>query len=122
MTKVTPTINIMKSILTGSYAYGKPTRESDVDIVILCDKETAEILNDQLRPDSYFGRGNTHPSVDNSVRQGRINLIIETQEKAFNVWVDGTERLMAQKPIKHKNVAIKLFALLRKKAGVYQSV
>lgn len=120
MPKVTPTINIMKSILTGSYVYGKPTRESDVDIVILCDKETAEILNDQLRPDSYFGRGNNHPSVDNSVRQGRINLIIETQEKAFNCWVEGTEQLVAKKPVK-RDEAVKLFTKLRKKAGVYLS-
>lgn len=105
----------MKALLTGSHAYGEPNKKSDVDIVVLCNRETAILLNNLLRPDSYFHM--SHPSVDNSIRQGKINLIIEHEKKAFDVWVDGIEQLKARKPVT-RDEAVETFKKLRKERGV----
>lgn len=68
-------------LLTGSHVYGSPRTNSDVDLVVLVDEETAKKLED------LSDRG-TYP-----VKFGNLNLILVTDERSFEVWKEGTEHL-----------------------------
>lgn len=68
-------------LLTGSHVYGSPRIDSDVDLVVLVDEETAKKLED------LSDRG-TYP-----VKFGNLNLILVTDERSFKVWKEGTEYL-----------------------------
>ena len=68
-------------LLTGSRVYGSPRIDSDVDLVVLVDKETAKKLED-------LSDGGTYP-----VKFGTLNLILVTDERSFEVWKEGTEHL-----------------------------
>lgn len=62
------------SFLTGSYAYGTPKPESDIDLVVLVTAtEAAKLAGIQIQEDAvlsdYYGRTKTH-----SLRFGKLNL------------------------------------------------
>lgn len=80
----------MKSFITGSHAYGQPTSESDIDLVIYVDNNT----KDRLITLSDNGKM--------PCRFGTLNLIFATTEEEYATWLLGKISCIAQKPIKGK--------------------
>lgn len=75
----------MKAFITGSRAYGKPTEESDLDLVILCTVGTELQLRrfaDQL-------------DDSRAIRFGKLNIITCTDDKQYSLWKYCTEYLLA---------------------------
>jgi predicted nucleotidyltransferase len=100
----------MRAFITGSHAYGRPTEKSDVDLVILVSKKTANALRSLCELD----RG---PAC----RFGDLNLILCTTEVEFAVWELGTQRLKMEteesRPI-DKHEAKEKFNELRRLVGI----
>ena len=94
----------MYSFITGSWAYGEPRPDSDIDLVIMCGTLEADILRSASEDDA-------------SVRYGNLNLIVCDTEEEWNLWKKGTEMLAARRPVKRKE-AIQLFSQLREEAGI----
>jgi predicted nucleotidyltransferase len=80
--------NPEKIILFGSYAYGKPTKESDVDVVLI--KRTLESFSERLKkvrmllrtttpvdvfvftPEEFEGASKTNPLIEEISKMGKI--------------------------------------------------
>lgn len=71
---------MFNSFLTGSHVYGRPTKESDVDLVLLVDYDTAEFLR-------------KHSKLKKEpVRYGNLNLIICETVEEYMAWYMGTKK------------------------------
>ena len=80
----------MRAFITGSHAYGTPTEESDVDLVILVDWATLDKLN------NLSEKGLNESATDSgdiSLRFGKLNLICVADEAIFAAWKLGTAKL-----------------------------
>lgn len=97
------------AFITGSYAYGTPHPKSDVDLVVFCNSETSQRLYD-LFP---VHNPSHNPSVDESVRCGKLNIIQVTTQAEYDHWWQGTQELIARKPVT-RDEAIQHFAKLRR--------
>lgn len=87
----------MKSFVTGSRAYGTPRKDSDIDLVIFADNETAQLLAEQAaNREQALGSG---APDDVSLRFGRLNLIVLTDEDKFDLWQKATQALIARRPV-----------------------
>ena len=64
----------MKSFITGSHIYGKPTSDSDIDLVIFVDQET----KDKLIELSNTGKM--------PCRFGKLNLIFALFKNQDSLW------------------------------------
>lgn len=95
--------------ITGSVAYGTPTDESDVDLVALTDKFTMALLLRYLESDwdEYAGVPNLL-----SLCFGRLNLLLTTEPKDYDIWRQGTEELKERAPVM-RDEAVAHFAKLR---------
>lgn len=96
----------MKAFMTGSHVYGKPTPNSDVDLVIYVDQQTAKrlfSLSDEPQSDAE-GKYST-------IMFGRLNLLVCTDETRFASWQKGTEQLCKQQPVTRED-AIDVFKRL----------
>lgn len=106
---------MFSSFLTGSQVYGKPTKDSDVDLVILMSPDEARRLNSfsdqkmRYDPDRY-------PDSFLSCRFGVLNILVCTDPKQFAAWFLGTNECSASKP-KNTAQATKVMA----KFGVTQA-
>ncbi len=70
--------------LTGSHAYGTPSADSDIDMVVWAeDARLRELLE-----------GCGYP-----IRFGKLNIIICDNESDWNIWVKGTEALKRVAPV-----------------------
>ncbi len=94
------------AILTGSQVYGTPTKESDIDLVVLVNEKTANAL--QRLDDTSDGEDRSAGEGSFSLRFGTLNLIVLTDHRRFMSWVDGTKELGAKKPVE-RSVAVKRF-------------
>lgn len=86
---------IKNAFLTGSYAYGTPTKDSDIDLVVLVDEDVSCFLWDKS---------------ETSLKKlsfGKLNLILTLDEDHFNGWKDATEQLIKEKPVTREH-AIKV--------------
>lgn len=72
----------MLSFITGSRAYGTPRKDSDVDLVVRVNPETAEALR------ALSDRGKE------PVRFGRLNLILCETDDEWAVWRMGTSKML----------------------------
>jgi hypothetical protein len=115
----------MRSIVTGSHAYGNPRPDSDIDLVVLVSKTDLKRLHD-CRDEPSSGLGEfveraVHASdggaTNGSYLFGRLNLICVTELAAFECWKDGTKALVKRKPVSRK-AAIRFFRELRFKRGL----
>ena len=102
----------MEAFVTGSQVYGKPTADSDVDLVVRVTQQDLDLLRkfasaNLLLDDSYYGRPD---SV--SLRFGKLNLICAITNEALETWKLGTETLKAKKPV-DRSFAVELFRTLR---------
>jgi predicted nucleotidyltransferase len=76
------TINPYKVILFGSYAYGNPDEDSDIDLIV--------VTNDEFMPQNYKENINVYLKVSNSIsdinKYVSIDLIVYTKPmyKKFN--------------------------------------
>ena len=98
-----------EAFITGSRAYGKPKKSSDVDLVIRCDEETANVL----KAKSETG--------EQPIRFGQLNVIICTTDEQFAVWKLGTVEMKRKKQkgkIFDKNQAKRVFDKLREMIGI----
>lgn len=78
----------MKPFITGSHAYGAPTAESDVDLVI-----------PPMIPDSLSKLTLYSESGDIPIKYGNLNILVAPTEEAFWLWWKCTETLKSVKPV-----------------------
>lgn len=91
----------MKAFVTGSRAYGKPRRSSDIDLVIFCDEETKALLL------KHGGK---------TFKFGKIQVIPCTDKTTYEIWRKGTEQLVDEAPVMRER-AIKVFEKYEEQAG-----
>ena len=99
----------MEIIFTGSRVYGRPKKDSDLDIVILCNDEEARLLN--LVCDKEKQRTANYPEGSFNLYFGNLNIIVTTDEGTFNSWKEGTQLLKDMSDyneIVTKKIAIKV--------------
>lgn len=102
----------MNAFITGSHAYGKPNKESDVDLVIRVNRSTATILR------KLAGTKN------NNLRFGKLNLILCENDLEAAMWRFGTAKLRRKKRPIDKEEAKEILDELRDAVGLidlYQS-
>lgn len=87
----------MQAILTGSRAYGIPTEESDIDLVIFCSPAVKLLL--EKHKDELTG---------NAVRYGKLNLIPCDRQEDYDAWKVGTLACERNQPC-DRETAKKLF-------------
>lgn len=97
--------------VTGSYAYGKPTEDSDLDLVIFVDPELVDCFL-LRKSDSADEIGN-----DYALRFNKLNLICCTTHEKYEAWRFGTEILIQERPVSRKR-AIEVLRTLRIIFGV----
>lgn len=98
--KVQSAVSETPAFITGSYAYGEPRHNSDIDLVFLCAKETSDLLWDVLG-EIY----SSNPSVDTSMRAGKVNMIYCLTRAEYDMWLRGTAELIAVKNLTGKPVS-----------------
>ena len=81
--------------LTGSFAYGTPTKESDIDFVVHADAELIDLLA-QAADTTATGSSSEN---DVSCRFGKLNLVLFSDEERYNAGVEGTDELISRKPV-----------------------
>lgn len=75
---------MIEAFITGSRAYGIPTSESDIDLVVRVSSSVA----DELRKVS---------EDKDTIRFGRLNLIVCETDTEFAIWKIGTAKMLQQK-------------------------
>lgn len=100
----------MKAFMTGSRVYGKPRDDSDVDLVVRMDSDTAISL--------YKLCGSK-----DCIRFGILNILPAVSDKEYQIWKEGTEKLIRKmektgKPITREE-AVTLFKSMREKSNVF---
>lgn len=104
----TPTGPI-STFVTGSYAYGTPNANSDLDLVIPpCDSLLANILTVASDHGDY------------PIKFGSLNLIIPADLESYQTWKDGTQALSTRKPV-GRDEAINFFDALFYSRGLHKS-
>lgn len=92
----------MQAFITGSRRYGTPGQDSDIDLVVRCDDDTANML---------FDLSDQEGSCQ-TIRFGLLNLIVCTSDSTFAKWKQGTEELAAKAPVTREE-AVATFKRLR---------
>lgn len=94
----------MTPFITGSRAYGMPTADSDIDLVIppMIDSEV-----EMLRNCSCAG----------IIKYDKLNLIIAPTEEAFYMWKKCNDELVKMKPVS-RSFAIGYLERSFKEAGI----
>jgi len=76
------------AFITGSHAYGTPRPDSDVDLVVFVGVNCCQKLCDLGQEGSrVLAEG------DGKAFFGKLNLILVTDEKQFELWAKGTAEL-----------------------------
>lgn len=98
-----------RAFVTGSRSYGKPRNESDIDLVVWCERETALALATILGdPGEDYGEGSVQVKVgDRDGDQPILNLILVSDRKVWLAWQRGTAQLRDSRPAT-RDVAIRL--------------
>lgn len=99
------------ALLTGSRAYGEPTEDSDIDIVIRCGNGVYELL-----------KKHSDKCADGSIRFGKLNIICCLENEQYQAWYIGTQDLVARYrntdlPIE-RDKAKEYLNAVRKKLGI----
>jgi predicted nucleotidyltransferase len=74
----------MRAFLTGSQVYGKPTDESDIDLVVLMDIDTQEQLLDLS--------GGKFP-----IKFGKLNIIAASTDIQYLAWLEAKRQCLVEK-------------------------
>lgn len=86
-----------ESFVTGSQAYGTPTSESDVDLAIFLPSPHYDLFLGLFADEAVVPLH--YNAVSNSLRFGKLNLLIFTDEVRFNAWKLATAELIKAKPV-----------------------
>ena len=100
-------MNLSRSFLTGSYAYGKPKAGSAIDLVVfVTEVEWNDLVEqaDARNGCNYGGRG---------LRFGNLNLICCLEESQFECWWQGTRDLKKRKPVNHQQACDHFYQLAK---------
>lgn len=112
---------IRKSFATGSRVYGKPRKDSDIDLVVLVDQFTMELLLDLADEDVQSNNG-YDPADARCLRFGKLNLLCCMSVKHFDIWKKGTDILVARRNRRQTPVlreeAISFLSWFREKNGI----
>ena len=87
----------MKAFITGSRAYGVPTDESDIDLIVVVEASTLLLLS-TLADNSGSGMEEATERGGASLRFGRLNLLCVT-EKHHEIWKRATDELREKAPV-----------------------
>lgn len=105
-------------LLTGSRVYGLPDDDSDIDLVVMVNSYTHDLLarfadqSNEKDPDyDRFG--------SRSLRYGKLNLICIFNPVEYEVWRKGTKALQRQAPVS-RAYACRFFDKLRLEANLLQ--
>jgi hypothetical protein len=105
------------AFITGSHAYGTPTADSDIDLVILVEPHQVSRLMELSG--IRWGEGSTtgyeHACV--SAKFDRLNLLICWTELQYDVWRQGTDELKEDRPVTREQ-AVEKFKELRVASGL----
>ncbi len=107
---------MLNAFITGSYAYGVPKENSDIDLVIRIDRPELQ----KLAVFSEGGELNEYDGVGRSVslRFGKLNIIACTSDLQYRTWLQGTQQLINEEGFATRDYAVEVFKALRKAAGV----
>lgn len=107
----------MDAFISGSFAYGTPGPESDIDLVIEIDDEGLTTLEEQFVDQlTNTESGDPYPESSSCFRFGKLNLIAVSNPKLYETWKQGTEELIARKPVT-RDEAIEVMRKKRIEAG-----
>ena len=97
--------------ITGSRAYGIPTEDSDIDLVLPPNTNTE------------FKKTLVGFSDDREipVKYGRLNLILTNELKQWELWLQATNELIAMKPVT-REFAVEYITKLFKSYGLAKSI
>lgn len=103
------------AFLTGSHAYGTPTADSDVDLVVRV--TDAATLADLLLCAEVATAAKDKPASavglpQSSYRFGRLNIILCHTDRQYADWRDGTALLIASRPVT-RDRAVEVFRQMR---------
>lgn len=94
------------SFITGSRAYGTPSLDSDLDLVVKISRydlgklvEFCRIRNldpDGNLPDIEYLTGRSSTA---NLRFDGLNLIVTTDDRDYQVWLEGTRELIERRPV-----------------------
>lgn len=106
------------AILVGSHAYGKPRKKSDIDLVVLADQALLDELADLAETELQGDYLSPDPAEHAAFRFGRLNLILVSNPRLYQTWVQGTQQLKKKRPVSRER-AVALFRRLRQAAGFH---
>lgn len=111
----------MSPFITGSRAYGVSREDSDIDLVILIGQKEMERLaelagNDENSINLY---GGVDDSPCGQIKFGKLNLIMVSSRKDYDIWKDGTDELIAKAPVT-RDRAVALFKHKRECARAWE--
>jgi len=89
------------AFVTGSVRYGEPTDESDIDLVILTDRESAVglILQCDSENASEYIPEDDSEDITTAIRFGVLNVILHTCPKKYEAWKKGTQEMIEKRPV-----------------------
>lgn len=91
-----------RAFVTGSHAYGTPTKDSDVDVCILANCSARKFVSPLLANcDEFedFDVNNYGLTRGVSVKIGKLNLLVFSGEVEFFAWRDATAVLKSMAPV-----------------------
>lgn len=97
----------MDAFISGSRAYGSPSKSADIDLVIKVSEETHQKLRKLA---------GVADKPQDPIRFGLLNLICLTTDEDMAVWKVGTEQMAQEKPVSRDH-AIKILDKLRESIG-----
>ena len=106
------------AFLTGSRVYGTPTVKSDIDMVVLLSPAELELLREYADdpghrcPSMLEDNAAGDDSPTGSFMFGKLNLIVTTSRTRYMQWREGTQTLIARKPVT-RDEACELFREIR---------
>jgi hypothetical protein len=110
----------LAAFVTGSRAYGTPTKDSDIDLVALTSEDDATALSNEADKICSSGMG-AYQDSDIALRFGRLNLICLTDLKHFQIWKAENELMIADAnrlgPLTREQAVVRL-RTARRQAGI----
>jgi hypothetical protein len=100
----------MTARICGSWAYGTPNSESDVDVVMQISEEDEAKLREALGLPEW-----------GTIRVGKLNIIVARTDQQYEIWCQGIEDLKARSPVT-RDEAIAHFDVLFERNKCEQSV
>jgi predicted nucleotidyltransferase len=112
---------VFPPFVTGSWAYGEPRPDSDIDVVVLCtDQELTQLVHRYPGLQTLGSSDNSAVDEDReaySLRVHDVNLLATNSPKVYECWLDGTRALTLASPVTREG-AVAVFKALRTARGL----